>query len=366
MEHSRFPIEVCESIIDQSATIPYLPDRYRMLLACAATCTAWVPRTYFNLYREIALKRRARCDQLLDTLAQHPERVDLWLFEFLPIVPLLAPLLLSDCRELVLGGRYDIQPFPPQYLARLVIPHLALNKSITSLTLVLDPPLGRISDLFRVIGSLPRLQILEWHCRVLVNVKPPEWAQVSRTRLTCRNLKRLTLIAPPLFRIEQFPPAALFGLAIEYLKLKVQYGIWPSDKMLDCMTSWHQLRELEIEFWSTLTNAQGGIDFMRILHHIQPTNMIRLTITLCPTEGSYFGPRARFVDSLAGRAMQQVLGSFDQLVQFRVRLYDNREAFDAAWWRTQLCRRWPPGTKSTVVCEVTTCTGESLAWPALE
>ncbi|KAI0330017.1 hypothetical protein GY45DRAFT_1337100 [Cubamyces sp. BRFM 1775] len=371
MQSSRFPIEVCEYIIDQSTVIAYLPDRYRFLLACAITCTAWVPRTFFNLYREIALKRRVRCDQFLETLAQHPGRaqwirkLDLWLFEFLPIIPLLAPQILNHCRKLVLGGRHDIQPYPPLYVVRLIIPQLTMNESITSLTLVLDPPGSRISDLYRIIGSLPRLQVLEWRCRVLFNVKPPESAQLSRGKLACHNLKRLTVMAPPLLRIEQFPPADFFELAVEYLKLKVQHDIWPSDNMLDCLESWHQLQELEIEFWSIVSraNAYKPVDFTRILLHVQAAELKRLSITLYPTEGSYFVGRSQIVDSLCGQAMQQVLGGLDQLDQFHVRLYDNSDGFDAAWWNDQLCGKLLPRMpKVTVVCEVTTSTALEDLW----
>jgi len=58
MATPRIPIEVCELIIDACAHDVEVEDRWlpaRTLLACALTCTAWVPRSLMNLYRTVVL-----------------------------------------------------------------------------------------------------------------------------------------------------------------------------------------------------------------------------------------------------------------------------------------------------------------------
>ncbi|KAI0767400.1 hypothetical protein C8Q74DRAFT_1280163 [Fomes fomentarius] len=68
MDNSRFPVETCEYIIDSVAHVHYARHidrgRYDTWCRIALICSAWLPRSRFNMYRTVQLQRLNQVNQL--------------------------------------------------------------------------------------------------------------------------------------------------------------------------------------------------------------------------------------------------------------------------------------------------------------
>ncbi|KAI0643876.1 hypothetical protein C8Q79DRAFT_159998 [Trametes meyenii] len=221
MENSRFPIEVCERIID------FLPivcsswdERSRAAQACALTCSAWLPRSRYHIYRSVKLTTEARCKVYLSTVVEHPERAR-WARsllvhtkEYLPLSQLLAPhASLARYEQLLL--RVDWRRYPPQYVDRVLVPLLRGCDSVDSLTICFGYPcIITLSQFLHVLDAMPQLQqlrvfgaapeVLTWN---LVNLD-------HGRRVGCRKLTKLRILHPSWYSLNQFPPSSLFGTSV--------------------------------------------------------------------------------------------------------------------------------------------------------
>ncbi|KAI0357804.1 hypothetical protein OH77DRAFT_1302111 [Trametes cingulata] len=164
MENSRFPIEVCERIIDRCLDFRYNSDQYVTLKACALTCSAWLPRSRYNMFYKVDLRSRAQCDRYLAAVAEHPERAG-WVRvleigakdQYWPLSQLIAPHLHANCHELHLWVSW--WNFPPHYIYKVLCPLLRRCKNIIKLHLALLD-MRSLSEMSCIVLSMPWLQSL--------------------------------------------------------------------------------------------------------------------------------------------------------------------------------------------------------------
>ncbi|KAI0824551.1 hypothetical protein BC628DRAFT_420059 [Trametes gibbosa] len=84
-----FPLELHEQIIDA------LRGDNATLLHCALTCRAWLPRSRYNLYFEVAPQHHAQLTRLTQTLRSSPDFVNLVQELTIPI-PIIRPATWID------------------------------------------------------------------------------------------------------------------------------------------------------------------------------------------------------------------------------------------------------------------------------
>ena len=134
MRNSRFPVEVCERIIDAchkgDDNYYNLSQSYRTWRQTALVCYDWLPRTRVNLFRVIKIQYASQGDLLLRTLSEAPRLGELILEVYLrdrdqnkyfPFAQLFRPPGLINCTFVSL---YDVdwRFFPPRYLDNNLIP----------------------------------------------------------------------------------------------------------------------------------------------------------------------------------------------------------------------------------------------------
>ncbi|KAI0357768.1 hypothetical protein OH77DRAFT_1298113 [Trametes cingulata] len=197
MENAYFPIEVCERIID-CCFHPYSLSRgYATLGACALTCSAWLPRSHYNLFYKVKLQSRKQCDQYLAVVAEHPERakwvrvLEIYAMDrYWPLSQLIAPHRHANCHELSLWVAWT--SFPPHYIYKVMGPLLRRCTNITKLDLHLDS-FRSMSEMNCIVLSMPQLQTL-W-----ISGEPyPEWSRIHwqpNRRQSCTSLTELNIVS---------------------------------------------------------------------------------------------------------------------------------------------------------------------------
>ncbi|KAI0357774.1 hypothetical protein OH77DRAFT_1298638 [Trametes cingulata] len=197
MENSCFPIEVCERIIDCCFELERPIGYHATLRACALTCSAWLPRSLYNLFHTVDLCSRQQCDQYLAVIAEHPERAG-WVrvlyihardHQYWPLTQLIAPHLHTNCHELSLQVSW--KHFPPHYIYKVLSPLLRRCTDITKLHLDLVD-LRSFSEMSCIVLSMPWLQTLR-----IVNIGP-EMSRMHwqpRRRQPCIDLTTLEIVS---------------------------------------------------------------------------------------------------------------------------------------------------------------------------
>ncbi|KAI0357764.1 hypothetical protein OH77DRAFT_1297995 [Trametes cingulata] len=197
MENSCFPIEVCERIIDCCFDFRDHWDKYDALRACALTCSAWLPRSRYNLFYKVLLDCREKCDQYLAVVAEHPERAR-WVrvleisatIHYCPISQLIAPHRHANCHELLLWVAW--KSFPPHYIYKVLGPLLRHCTNITKLRLDLET-FRTLSEMNCIVLSMPQLQTLR-----IVGRPDSSWFRVHwqpRRRQSCSSLTELRIVS---------------------------------------------------------------------------------------------------------------------------------------------------------------------------
>ncbi|KAI0357794.1 hypothetical protein OH77DRAFT_1300707 [Trametes cingulata] len=197
MENSCFPIEVCERIIDCCFHLKHPSRGYATLGACALTCSAWLPRSRYNLFYKVHLRSRKQCDQYLAVVAEHPERAG-WVRvleiyakdRYWPLSQLIAPHRHANCHELFLWVTWT--SFPPHYMYRVLGPLLRHCTNITKLHLDLET-FRTLSEMDCIVLSMPQLQILR-----IVGEPDPEWSRIlwqPKRRQSCTSLTELNIVS---------------------------------------------------------------------------------------------------------------------------------------------------------------------------
>ncbi|KAI0357797.1 hypothetical protein OH77DRAFT_1300980 [Trametes cingulata] len=213
MENSCFPIEVCERIIDCCFHPQYPHSRgYATLKACALTCSAWLPRSRYNLFYKVDLGCREQCDQYLAVIAEHPERAG-WVRVlaiyakdrvYWPLSQLIAPHRHANCHELFLWVAWT--SFPPHYVYKVMGPLLRRCANITKLEMHITSFLT-FSEMSCIVLSIPQLQTLH------IFGKPGSlWSRIHgqpKRRQSCTSLTELNIMG-------QFSPQCLFGTSIKH------------------------------------------------------------------------------------------------------------------------------------------------------
>ena len=166
MDDSRLPIDVCEQVIDACYYQSPVKFVYPTWRATALVCSAWLPRSRFNLLFEVDFSRDTHVDLLLRTLRDKSHlatlvfrvTVDNWhpVHPYVPFSRMPLPLLLNNCRALdLLGVRWNI--YPPKFADT----SLRSWSGLEELTIRFTPAV--LPAILRFIWSLPRLRALYIH-----------------------------------------------------------------------------------------------------------------------------------------------------------------------------------------------------------
>ena len=222
MEHSHLSIEVCEHIIDCC----YIGDptwaprmEYEALRACALTCSAWVFRARYILYRHIWLRTSRTPDLLERTLQATPHlgdyvrRLTVGDPRFRMISIGRVPEYISFSRGIFLRCFTNLRslnvfnipflPLPPHYH------HLLRKFRVTELRISFQDVCktkGTTAEYFRLIWALPELRFCEvWSPQLpSANMQEIDTHAVTtietglvtgewKNRQVCRNLDHLIL-----------------------------------------------------------------------------------------------------------------------------------------------------------------------------
>lgn len=160
MENSRLPIEVCERVIDEFLSY-YWTHRNRALVACALTCSAWLPRSQYNLLREVHVVSE-NVSRVMDAFTSRPALagcarvIDIKLYQYAPLTQVLSSLLLQKCQRLELS--IDWRCFPSRYVQNCLVPLLTNFASVVEFDYAVWPAAsGSTADFFHIIWAMPQL-----------------------------------------------------------------------------------------------------------------------------------------------------------------------------------------------------------------
>ncbi|KAI0756317.1 hypothetical protein C8Q80DRAFT_22778 [Daedaleopsis nitida] len=412
MENARLPIDVCEQVIDRcwcngAVEDPdpdlRIPD-YGVLRATALVCSAWRPRSQYNMFSRVAkMDSQSRIDRLLRTLEEFPRLSDL--ITCVPIwahrryislcqTPLLPTLYRCTTWEFCIDGRF----FPPRY-TDTVLPRLYGRQNVTHLTLVVVN--SSVVSLLRFIWSLPRLQRL--CCHTILN-----------RDTTFLPLQNYSGAAPPSAVLESlhlrgdiieipFPPY-IWGVSVTTLKIEL-HDWTPSDGCLQAIGAFRQLQTLQ------LTIAIAGLDYHELhssverllscLEVVESREHLRsLNLSLQPSsKGSYHSHRRSVFDRISGLApptqenrkrldelhrdrvesniahtnyytrhyfldhlledrMLEILEGFPGICCVRFGFFENNSDCDQAWWREQITSRIPERLDAGIEVDLYMCDGQ--------
>lgn len=241
MDQCRVPIEVCERIIDLRTTyggrsrISRCPRYLDDLRACALTCRDWLPRSRFNLFRCVRIRKHEKLKSLAKTITDHPflaefvrelylgrlvdeelepnDYSDAWLINLLESLDLeddsaVYGASMKRCRDsanylpfadeplvgalhnvrIITLSSFDWHALHPMYH------EVAARYPIVELNIV-DGQFRALPDLLRVIWAFRGLQALN-----LVDVKLERESNVNlgnllqERRPVCRELKKVTIV----------------------------------------------------------------------------------------------------------------------------------------------------------------------------
>ncbi|RPD52572.1 hypothetical protein L227DRAFT_39954 [Lentinus tigrinus ALCF2SS1-6] len=250
MADVRIPLELCELIID-SIRAPPQPWYKRlvgpehdvhseMLLhfrACAAVCSAWLPRARRHLYHRIIFKRPSQVELLIRSLTENPFLADivrelvLSPREYIPFVHATLIKRLRHLHTLVydlptLGATKVDWPYPPCYhllIAQFPLTELAIRYSFG--------PLASKAwiEMFRLIWSLRSLESLYlelYHAPDLTNVELQRLTAIRRPG-ACARLKTLVIEGHTMRQCTSCLPVGAFGASVERFSLSWRDGPVP-------------------------------------------------------------------------------------------------------------------------------------------
>ncbi|KAI0767587.1 hypothetical protein C8Q74DRAFT_965868 [Fomes fomentarius] len=359
MDHSRPPIEMCEHIID---SVGHRTGWYHTALVCSA----WLPRSRFNLYHHISLQRPKQADLLLQTLEENSRLAHLVVglevgivLHPLPYTPfaqlfhLLQNCVILDLRDI------DWETYPPRFvdtcLYRISLMGIADFKVKVSRSTA-----RRLLRLIRSLTKLEQLTLFEdFRDKSFSKMEPIRALGARREQngkpAALSTLKQLRLMGNSVSI--KFPPH-YFGDTVVDLSLCC---LWREDdstslkislELLQCIENFQRLRTLHIEL---------GLDKQDDTYDPLPMSKIRklfsiltrvssgsalhtLSINLYPQQGpetGYTVGRSGLLDLLLGVDMLKVLDGFPSLSQLHFRLREDDEDHDKVWWKEQMVRRLP-------------------------
>ncbi|KAI0800293.1 hypothetical protein C8Q74DRAFT_402751 [Fomes fomentarius] len=159
MNDSRLPVEICEHIIDFERPWAGILRGKKFWCSTTLVCSAWLPRSRFNLYRKVTLKNSGQARLLLRTLEENSHlahlvvKLELRCREYMPLAQLAR--LLKNCVILHFVDVYW-ENLPP-YVADACLYSLSLL-GIVKLSLSVQRSTARA--LLRFIHSLAKLEDL--------------------------------------------------------------------------------------------------------------------------------------------------------------------------------------------------------------
>ena len=200
MLNSHLPIEICENIIDAcyaDLERDHLHwSSYPLLRCTSLVCFHWLPRSRFNLYHGLSLRKASQLSLLLRTLSEVPPLADLILAiqivpnEYIPFHRLLHPRILKNCLRVILTA-FDQIYFPPRYTDISLYP--LHDSDITHFSISFQS--GSCSAAIRCLYALPKLQHLLLRSDQDTVHIPENMLAILRTRpCPFSNLKVLSLL----------------------------------------------------------------------------------------------------------------------------------------------------------------------------
>lgn len=190
MENSRLPIEVCECVIDECFGFKPWNGRYDTLRACALTCSAWRPRSRYNLYHELRVWDSKAAGLIVDTLTARPElagyvkTINISVEAYAPLTQILSLPQLQKCQKL--GIDIGCRRFPPRYVQNYLVPLLTNFASVVELNFTAWSAASAVG-FFHIIWAMPQLLSCELEYQ----------GQSTPTAASLANLERTALRMQP-------------------------------------------------------------------------------------------------------------------------------------------------------------------------
>ncbi|KAI0800296.1 hypothetical protein C8Q74DRAFT_403438 [Fomes fomentarius] len=345
MNDSRLPVEICEHIIDSDNPSYYSARKY--WCCTALVCSAWLPRSRFNLYSEVELQRSGQARLLLRTLEENSHLaqlvVELDLYngmEYIPVAQLAR--LLKNCVILDLFYVYSNNTAP--YVVDACLYSLSLL-GIVKLSLSVQRSTARA--LLRFIRSLAKLEDLTIFgsssirdMRSILALGPRRSQNGTSTALS--KLKTLNLEVRNFSEMLESDPDGFhrktpYTSDIHQITLEMLWCTYTQRFMMTvrshCIQNFHRLQTLDIIFF--LYKQDDTSD---------PPAMIKIRrlFTILTNENHRNRvSRSGLLDLLFGAHMLAVLDRFPSLIQLHFGLIDNDEIYDGDWWEEEMVRRLP-------------------------
>ncbi|KAI0767585.1 hypothetical protein C8Q74DRAFT_1219418 [Fomes fomentarius] len=335
MDDSRLPIEMCEHIIDLLDDAWAAHETKTAWRHTSLVCCAWLPRSRFNLYRQVYLSRPEQARLLLKTLEDNSHLARLVVeFEVTPDHPpdkyipfsQLARLL-QNCVILNLDVAWD-KRCPPRFVDTCLHQFSLLGiVDFTASSLRNMEPIRSLGarrsqdEKPAALSELKELDLL-WHS---VSIKfPPHYFgdTVVDLHLNCCS----TVIDESV----EISLVELLQCIENFQRLQTLFIQVDSDKQDD---TYNPLRMSKIRrLFSILTRVSSGSALQTLSIELDPQER---------PERSYNVGRSGLLDLLVGVDMLKVLDGFPSLSELHFKLWENDEDYDEVWWEEQMVRRLP-------------------------
>ncbi|KAI0702739.1 hypothetical protein C8Q76DRAFT_232004 [Earliella scabrosa] len=387
MNHSRLPVDICEHLIDACWDHSVHPrvHRYATWRQTSLVCSAWLPRSRYNLLYAVCLSQEDDVRLLLRTLQETPHFADLicvlqvqadWT-RSVPITLLQLFLLLKNCR----AATFDFIPwgvYPPQY-ARIGFFPLS---AVTDLRIDVDRSV--LHNALRFVWSLHHLQFLQirWkegrqhtkdllQRRSLARVRPPGNTNFETSK--CKSLQSLRLRNAECALVP-WSGCSPFGSSVEKLTISVRKGV--SDNTLQCIEGFRRLEHLKIyckldpppssdptsttpaslrtqmrtlrNLRSVLSSVRSGSALQSITINVGFTKTLRHVVD-----------HTTLLDDLLASYMVAILSGFSGLRRLHLIVYDGDEEYGSQQWTAEMVRRLPDSWPAQAAVSV------EVAFPAV-
>ncbi|KAI0687026.1 hypothetical protein C8Q76DRAFT_761030 [Earliella scabrosa] len=370
MNNSRLPIDVCEQIIDlcRGFGFPWwLDDSYETWCRSALVCSAWCPRSQYNLLREVVFKRTPQVALLIRTLLDRPHlaklvrTVGVSPFDapvpayYIPFAQAPLPQLLENCVTLnIIRIAWD--HYPPIYADIGLYPW----KNITDFSVTLTP--STATSIWRYIWSLPMLRKLDlsvdgrrWHS----TSETPTIIQCIPKRMPqdpCKNLRVVSISQLYGPNTSRLVPRGGIGIHITAL-VTYTLGSQLSDPVLECIQMAQRLETLELRaafYRGDSSDVLGYVPAKKALEYVTSTDVFQtFHIDIwAPRSQYYYANRDGMLDILCREDIVASLLRFPMLRLFQITLGENDPRYGETWWTKQVALRCPEELRSVVSVKV--------------
>ncbi|KAI0687029.1 hypothetical protein C8Q76DRAFT_761050 [Earliella scabrosa] len=368
MNNSRLPIDVCEQIIDvcRGSGFPWWrDDSYQTWCRSALVCSAWRPRSQYNLLREVVFGRTPQVALLIRTLLDRPHLANLvrvvsvgpfqalpsGISHYIPFAQTPLPQLLKNCVTLdftLLAWDH----YPPFYADIGLYPW----KKITDFSVKLT--LSTATSIWRYIWSLPMLRNLDLLIHAHSTLETPTVIQripKCMPQDPCKNLRVVSIWLHGPFAL-RFVPRGGIGTHITALAIG-SLGSQLSDPVLECIQMAKRLETLKLR--PTIDRGDSSdvlvyVPAKEALEYVTSTDVFQnFHIDFCASGSQCYNTnRDGMLDILCHEDIVASLLRFPMLRLFQITLGENDPRYGETWWTKQVALRCPEELRSVVSVKV--------------